>query len=440
MSNIVIKDNSKQCAEDIQAAIYHIQHTEVFMCGLIQELNMRLDPQGPPAYIGYDKKHMKFVMGFNPNVFVKWNKLEQADILKHEVGHFLNKHLIRFKEEAETVSTTDMKIKNIAADMAINQFLPNIPYGCKECKHTPIEYVCKNKDCSGKTVNIKDWKDKDGKDLSPYKPYEYYFEQIKDSLKEENKKDKGDGKGKQGPNDGIMDKFKPTDEHDWESLTEEEKERMMQEAKNLIKRTLEKTSYDHTMIPGSVKDLLEELDSQLEKMDYKGILRRAIKKTVTVADREANWKRPNKRYGAVAPGTTVGKTPNIVVFQDTSGSMSTVEINEGNTIMDGFLKVGDKKCSLGLFHTSLYSIKKRRLGESVNASDIQSGGTDLTEVMEFINKNKPNLALILTDGCYCDVSLKEIKGCEVIFIIRDNNNLDHPLKRFGKTISYSALK
>lgn len=434
------KDNSKQCVEDIQSAIYHIQHTEVFMCGLIQELNIRLDPNGPPAYIGYDKKHMKFLMGFNPNRFVKWTKLQQADVLKHEVMHFLNKHLIRFKEEAETVSSIDQKIKNIAADMAINQFLPNIPYGCDECNSKDIQYECKNKECHGKSINIKDWKDKNGKDLAPYKAYEYYFEQIKASMKEEHKKDQGKGKGKKGPNDDIMGKFSPTDEHDWESLSEEEKERMLQEAKNLIKRTLEKTSYDHSMIPGSVKDLLEELETQLKGIDAKGILRRAIKKTVAVTDRDSTWRRPNKRLGNYAPGTTMGKLPNIVFYADTSGSISHVEFNQMLNTIDQFLRVGSKKTYLALWHTELYGFHKRKLMEPFNGEWIESGGTDADAALKHICKFNGDLNIILTDGCFSETQLKLPKHAEVIWIITPNGTVDHPNKHIGKTIRMEGLQ
>lgn len=432
-------DNSKKCTEDIQAAIYHIQHTEVFMCGLIQELNMRLDPNGPPAYIGYDKKNMKFVMGFNPNRFVKWTKLQQADVLKHEVMHFLNKHLIRFKEEAETVNTIDQMIKNIAADMAINQYLPNIPYGCEECKDKDFKYQCTNKECSGKSINIKDWKDKNGNLLAPYKTYEHYFGEIKESLKDQYKKQQKGDKSHKGPNDDTMKAYKPFDEHDWEALSEDEKERMLAEAKGLIKRTLEKTSYDHSMIPGSVKDLLEELDSQLQRMDYKGILRRAIKKTVAVTEREANWKRPNRRYGYKAPGTTVGKLPNIVCYADSSGSISQKEFNQMLTTIDGFLKVGNKRTWLGLWHTELYLYKKRKLFEEFNGEWVESGGTDADAPLKHIIEFKPDLALILTDGCFSETNLNIPKNCEVIWIITPGNDINHPNKKIGKTIKMEAL-
>lgn len=433
-------NDHKQYTEYIQKALYNLRKNDVFLCGLIQELQIIIENNpGPGAYIGYDKQRRKFIMGFNTSSLDKWTNIQRVDVLKHEIMHFINKHLFRFSN-LDNGNDEDKKLYNIAADMSINQYLPNIPYGCNDCKDKDFKYKCENKKCPGKTINIKDWKNKKGKPLDKLKTFEYYYEEIKESLKEEHKKEDPNSGKKLGPNDEIMKNFKSHDEHIWDSLSDEEKQQMLSEAKNLIKRTMEKTSFSHDMIPGSINDFMDEIDSELNKIGAKDILRRAIKKTVSMSDRESTWKRPNKRFGNVAPGSTIGKIPNINSYVDTSGSISTKELNDMLSILDEFMKVGNKKLNLGLWHTELYSFNKRRLLEKFDGKLVQSGGTDVGPVIEHIAKIRGDLNIILTDGYFSrTVDLKLPKDCEIIWVITKDGNDSHPYLDIGKTIKMKDL-
>ena len=107
--------------------------------------------------------------------------------------------------------------------------------------------------------------------------------------------------------------------------------------------------------------------------------------------------------------------------------------------MDQFLRVGARKCQLGFFHTALYKDGPYKIGTKITREDIQSGGTDLTPVMASILKRKPDLSIILTDGCYGDVPVEQWmrpgeKFPQTLFIISKDGTEDHPLKRFGQTI------
>lgn len=454
----------------IQSSLYQLVKASPFIGGLIQELSLTITTAMPTAYIGFDKRTMKFVMGINPDFFMKCTPDQRVGVLTHEILHFVHQHLMR--GGFDTGHHSEKVLWNIAGDMAINQYIEHLPEG---------------------GVNIDQWKQPDGKDLEKFKPMEYYFEQIKQSLQQQQKgkgkKQEGDqdgeqqdgdqqgegqdgegnqpggsggmpkwlkdfhdrkdsqpkdekgqtkwGKGKQS-NDEAFDKFKPFDEHDWDSLNPEEREKMLKEAKDLVQRTIEKSSHGHSLVPKELKELLQSLDAQIQKLDYKGILKRAIKKSVTVSDRLGTWHRPNKRYGSYSQGTTVGKLPQINVYIDTSGSMSIREINESINLMSGFMKVGNKQCNLGLWHTNLYHFKKHKLNKPIEEDAFQSGGTDPDPVLEHIKKNKPNLSIIITDGFYSQSSI-ELKE-DVVWCIRDDNNVDHPNKHIGKTVKYNALK
>jgi hypothetical protein len=59
--------------------------------------------------------------------------------------------------------------------------------------------------------------------------------------------------------------------------------------------------------------------------------------------------------------------------------------------------------------------------------------------MEDIFRRKPDLSVILTDGCYDNVEVESWmkpgqKFPEVLFIISPDGTEDHPLKRIGQTV------
>lgn len=437
--------------KQLQAAIFQLQQNDIFTAGLIQELVFKFVTSMPSAYIGFNKKNFKFEMGINPEFFNKLTPLQRCSILTHEILHFTNKHIFRmtFEDRPEH----ERKIQNIAADMAINQYIKNLPQGCEECINKPITYDCskaKEKDHVGKCVDIKDWKDNTGKDLPPFKEYELYYDLIYKSLEnkfkkqtdsenEENNDSKDKGINIPGPNDEVWDKYSEFDKHDWERLTEEEKQKMLQEAKNMIKRTLEKTIDSHDLVPGSIRDLMDQIDADLAKMNYKDILRKAIKKTITLADRESTWKRPNKRYGVYAPGNRNASLPSIAQFIDFSGSMSITEINENLRCTDEFLRAGSKKCILGFWHTELFHTQKYKIGQELDSEVFESGGTDPDCVLDYVKKNKPNLNIIYTDGHY-DRSKYDKLDEEIIWIISKDGNENHPNAHIGKTIHIKNLK
>lgn len=304
-------------------------------------------------------------------------------------------------------------------DMAINQYIRSLPEGC---------------------VDVQYFQTDDGQPFPKYATAEVYLELLKDNPEAmknaaKNMKDAGiQIKGDEAFGDGET-----LDQHNWEGLSDDEKKQMAEEMKKMIKRTMEKTSYDKSSLPDAIKDLIEEMNTFLSKMNYKQILMSAIKKSVSFTDRASTWKRPNKRYGVVAKGTTLAKLPELWELADTSGSISVKELNEFLTVIDGFLKAGNRKCMVGFWHTSLYKLKKYKLGQKIKQEEIESGGTDMTDTVEKVNKAKPDLTIILTDGYY-DTRVQP--ETEMVIVISENGTMDHPLKnhKMVKTISMKGLK
>lgn len=395
----------------IQQAIWFFLKENPFAGSLLQELNIRTYPHIPTAALRYEKQDGKFEVLINEEFFGKLTLEQRVAVFHHEILHFTHGHLFRFDKIG---TEKDQMKKNLAADMAINQFIPNLPEGC---------------------IDHKKFNTQDGKPFPDYQTFERYFELLQQTTNEP-KDDKGEQNAEKGEgpeaNWNHIKNYKEFDQHDWDQLSEEEKQRLLKEAKRVLTRAVDKTFKDHTNVPDAVKDLLQRINTEIKKMDYKGLLRAAIKKTLTSQDRIGTWYRPNKRYGSYAPGSTNDKVPFINVYIDTSGSISHKELNEFLAVMDGFLKNSSKRCNLGFWHTELYDVTKYKLGTKINEGNIQSGGTDPTCVVEHIENKKPDLSIVLTDGHYDKSRIKLTQ--KVIWVISKDGNVNHPHANHGRTV------
>jgi predicted metal-dependent peptidase len=103
-------------------------------------------------------------------------------------------------------------------------------------------------------------------------------------------------------------------------------------------------------------------------------------------------------------------------MEDTSGSMSIIEINAGLDHLDECIKVGARTVTLGLWHTTLYSIMKYKRGFRRKVhSAVQSGGTDFEPCAQYINKMKPDAVIVFTDGYYGPTRTRV--DCPILFVI-----------------------
>jgi predicted metal-dependent peptidase len=436
----------------LESALFDCVRHQPFMGSVLQILDIKYDHSIPTAGIMFNSDKKVWEMYINPKFFChKMNNVvdengnskggkARSAILLHELSHITHKH--PFRVPFLKIDPQKRMVMNVAADMAINQFIPHLPAGCSECPQPDAKYEpCKNEDCPGKAIRVEDFYDEDesGK-RTPWPknmPMEFYYEKLLARLSE-NEDGDGQGDGEGGEGGGIPETL---DEHMWDQ-TGDEKD-MLEATENLIKRAMikEKCSYDK--LPGSIKDLLTHIDKRKVELDYRRMILSAIKKRASGHERKSTWSRKSRRFGNKAPGTTVGDLPKLDIYLDTSGSISTEELNEALIIVDNFLKAGSRKCTLNLFHTDNYYREEYKLGQRLGddgiQSKVQSGGTDLESSLKAIYENNSDLSIFVTDGYYSDVDVEKwTKGNEkfpqCLFIISKGGSEEHPLKRLGDTV------
>jgi predicted metal-dependent peptidase len=223
----------------------------------------------------------------------------------------------------------------------------------------------------------------------------------------------------------------------WDGAAEEKD--MLDATEELVKRAMVKARLSYDDLPGSVKELLDDIKVRRAELNYKALILSAMKRHAAGHDRKSTWTRKSKRFGFKAPGTKVGELPRLELHLDTSGSISIEELNEFLEIVDQFLKVGARKCNMSFFHSNLYGRQSYKMGTKIDRNQIQSGGTELSDTLKDIFQRKGDLSIIITDGCYGDVNVEEWmkpgqQFPQVLWIISKGGTEDHPLKRIGNTV------
>ena len=73
---------------------------------------------------GVNFKAAKYVIYFNPILFLQLSMKQMETTIKHEIHHILSLHLSRAKELKSKYSTLAI---NLAMDIVVNQYLDNLP-------------------------------------------------------------------------------------------------------------------------------------------------------------------------------------------------------------------------------------------------------------------------------------------------------------------------
>lgn len=434
----------KQC---LQTCIYQTTKSHPFMGAILQIMNISFTHMLPTAGVMFNAEVKRWDLMINPYFFCKrLSKKHRKAVLLHELYHITHKHPLRMP--FIKLSVHKRQLMNIAMDMSINQFIKDIPDGCPSCPPPNTPQPCENPDCCGRGIILRDFYDTDektGKQIpwQDRREFEYYYSKLLERFDDPDPSNtgdqQGDGQGNAGGGADTGDLPQTTDVHHWDGAGDEGD--MLEATEDLVKRAQVKARFGYDELPGHIKELLEHIKSRKAELNYKAILLAAMKASLPANFRKKSWTRKSRRFGNMAPGTKNGEQPKLENFIDTSGSISIEEANEFLDIIDEFLKIGARKCTLNMFHTRNYYREDYKRGQRIKREDIQSGGTCLQESMKSIAKHRPDLSIILTDGYYGDVDVESWMGANgqfpnVVFIISKDGTTDHPFKnrKWARTV------
>ena len=361
---------------------------EPFFAAISRRIDKRASNAIPTAGVMVNPDTAQFEMLYNPKIFEDLTDLNRTDILKHEFYHILFEHVTGRMPENVSMETAEgrrnMKLWNIATDLAINSHLNNLPEGGLIPGEGKFEDLPKGESAEWYLANMPDFEEEDQG-------------QKGDGADQEGQGGQGGEQGNNSGNgDGIPDSL---DDHSgWGQCSNEVKEMAKERLKETVRKAAEEASKSNGWgsVSSSVrKDVMKMLET---KVDWRKVLRFFVKSSQK-ADRSSSIKRINRRYAYVHPGRKANRVAKLAISIDQSGSVS-------DEMLAAFYSELNKLSEIATFtvipfdtrvaEDKVYVWKK---GEKRKRERVLYGGTCFNAPTEYVNKGKFDGHICLTDMC-----------------------------------------
>ncbi len=355
---------------------------EPFFAAISRRIDKRASYAIPTAGVMVNPDTAQFEMLYNPKFFADLTDLERADVLKHEFYHVLFEHVTGRMPDA-----ANLKLWNVATDLAINSHLNNLPKGglIPGEKDTPFENLPRGESAEWYLANMPDFNKDDGNSQGP------------DSSQSQGEGGEGgDPSENQGKESGIPDTL---DDHSgWQECSQEIKDMAKERLKEVVRKAAEEASSTNRW--GSVShETRKQVMKMLEtKIDWKKVLRYFVK-TSQRAHRSSSIKRINRRYAYIHPGRKSNRIARVAVSVDQSGSvddnmlsMFFAELNKLAQIAEFVVIPFDTRVS----EDKIFTWKK---GQTKLPERVLQGGTCFDAPTEYVNDKGFDGHIVLTDMC-----------------------------------------
>ncbi|MDU3061705.1 MAG: VWA-like domain-containing protein [Clostridioides difficile] len=326
---------------------------------------IRFDISSPT---GVNFKGAKYVIYFNPIIFLTLEIKQMETTIKHEIHHILSMHLMRAKELKGKYSTLAI---NMAMDIVVNKFLNNLPPYATTLEWVNLKYSLK---------------------LEPYEPFEYYVEKIQTELDlmevdEDGEEDDSDKYG------DIEIDYSPERTHDiWDESNEIDENTLREFTEKFINSSQKGKvpAYLESMI-SSLKNSKGELPWNLYLNRIMGTVENNKKKTIT----RRNRRQPNRLD---LRGELRSHKSEIAVALDVSGSISDEEFKQAIKEVLSIVKNYNHEITIIECDNEIRRVYKVRTEKDIKDRIRIGGGTRFSPVFEYANNKKINLLVYFTDG------------------------------------------
>ena len=359
---------------------------EPFFAAVSRRIDKRASFAVPTAGVMVNPETAQFEMLYNPDFFVKLTDAERLDVLKHEFYHITFLHVTDRMPEG-----INMKLWNVATDLAINSHLYNLPEGGLIPGEGPFKDLPRGMSAEWYLANMPQFGSEEGGESGAGTSQQQQDGESDSS----GQSDSSDGQG--SSSDNIPDSL---DDHSgWGACDQEVKEIARERLKDIIRKASEECAKNNSW--GSVpqntrKKIMKILES---KVDWKKVLRYFVKASQK-ANRSSSIKRINRRYAYVHPGKKSNRVAKVAISIDQSGSVDDgmlskffAELNKLAEIAEFTVIPFDTRVDESL----VWTWKK---GQRVEHRRVMSGGTCFDAPTEYVNKHGGfDGHIILTDMC-----------------------------------------
>lgn len=375
---------------------------------------IRFDISSPTAV---NFKGAKYVIFFNPILYLKLDIKQMESTIKHEILHIVSMHLAREKELRGRFSGL---VINMAMDIVVNKYLDYLPPYA-----TTLEYI-----------NLKY-----NLELEPYQSFEYYAQKLQIAIDllddEENapEDDREDNENAHDKEEQIETEYSAEKTHDlWEESSDIE-EKTLQEFTEKLVSSAEKgeiPSYLNNIIT-SMKNSRGELPWDLYLHRLMGTLESNRKKTITRRSR----RQPDRLE---LRGELRDHKANIAVALDISGSISDEEFKQAMKEVLGIVKNYNHEITVIECDSIIRRVYKVKSVKDIKDRINHKGGTKFNPVFEYINHHKVDLLVYFTDGKGEDYLKVIPRGYRVLWIISGRGDQLSLKRPYGAVKKLSSIE
>ena len=317
---------------------------------------------------GVNFKGAKYVIYFNPILFLQLNMKQMETTIKHEIHHVLSLHLSRAKELKNKYSTLTV---NLAMDIVVNQYLDNLPPYSTTLKGVNLKY------------NL---------NMEAYNTLEYYAEKIQSELDLMEENDEGEEDDSQVTN-SMIESYNPEKMHDmWQESDEFDEKTLREFAEKVINASQKGT------IPSQVESLIANLKNSQGEIPWNIMLKKLMgtvesnkKKTIT----RRNRRQPNRLD---LRGEIRNHKSEIAVAIDISGSISNEEFKQAIKEVLSIVKNYNHEITIIECDKEVKRVYKAKSVRDIKKRLTSGGATKFPPVFEYANNTKCNLLIYFTDG------------------------------------------
>lgn len=353
-------------------------------------------------------KGAKYVIYFNPIIFLELNMKQMETTIKHEILHIVSQHLIRGKELKDKYSTLAI---NMAMDVVVNQYLNYLPPYAITLEYINVKY------------NL---------NLEPYKTFEYYLEKIQTELDLQEEDDEGE---EIDSNENVAVEFDIEKTHDFWDESDEVDEKTLKEFTEKIADNSQKGS-----IPIYIEGMIKSLKSSKGELPWNLYLKKLMG---TV---EANKKKTTTRRNRRQPnrldlrGELRGHKAEIAVAIDISGSISDEEFKQAIKEVLSIVKNHNQEITIIECDKEVRRAYKVKSIKDVKDRITTGGGTEFTPVFEYANNKRLNLLVYFTDGKGEERLKVHPRGYKVLWVISGRGEKLSLLQPFGAVKKLSKVE
>lgn len=359
--------------EDIEKVVINLlSNNGVFYASLLSQMT-RIATDKIPT-LGVTIRNGRIELYWNPEFLEQLKTVkEKRAVLEHECMHIVMDHISRSKDR-------DPQLFNIAADLAINQLISDLPKDCVTLDKFPNDFKLPPKSMAEVYYDIL-YKNADKMEITDNGDGTSHVK-VKD----------GNGKVKSEFDIGNPDTHEKWGQSDGADTTHEV-------VKQAVERAKEQTERQRGETPAGLEDYIEDL-LRAPVIPWWMILRKWVAMRIK-AGHKPSWKRPNRRYGEEQKGKLPDRKIAITIAIDTSGSVSDEDFQEFVDEIRGIQAIHKTDIYMIECDAEIQKEYKLKPHTKVDTKFKGRGGTSTLPVFKLVEeKHLPtDLLIYFTDMC-----------------------------------------